>query len=151
MCCGPLCAVALTPFEGYFNGGEHFHSEHSPHIDNAGPLGPKIKAEKARPPTLGIFAIFVLRLSFAENSGRHKMRNDLLTEMRGAWARLDLAARDQFFDAFLRAALRLNHVDLRAWLRRRVRQPPLGLPADLTNLTFSAADLALLDAQSKLR
>ncbi len=55
-------------------------------------------------------------------------RDDLTMALMQGWARLDLAGRDKFFDEFLRAALRLDQRGLRAWLRRRLRTPPLGLP-----------------------
>ena len=77
-------------------------------------------------------------------------RDDLTMALMQGWARLDLAGRDKFFDEFLRAALRLDQRGLRAWLRRRLRTPPLGLPFDLATLELTAGDLALLDAQSKL-
>ena len=41
------------------------------------------------------------------------------------WARLDVAQRQRFFEASLKAALRLDRLELRAWLRRRLQNPPL--------------------------
>ncbi|MET4520121.1 hypothetical protein [Bradyrhizobium sp. I1.7.5] len=41
------------------------------------------------------------------------------------WARLDAAQRQRFFEAFVAAAVRLDKLELRAWLRRRLREPPL--------------------------
>ena len=41
------------------------------------------------------------------------------------WARLDAAQRQRFFEAFLKAALRLDRLALRASLRRRLKYPPL--------------------------
>lgn len=44
------------------------------------------------------------------------------------WARLDAAQRERFFRAFLAAALRLDKLELRAWLRRRLKSPPRAAP-----------------------
>jgi hypothetical protein len=57
------------------------------------------------------------------------------------WARLDAAQRQRFFQAFLKAALRLDQLALRAWLRRRLKNPPLIDPACLT---FGDTDIALI-------
>ncbi|WP_152620983.1 hypothetical protein [Bradyrhizobium japonicum] len=44
-----------------------------------------------------------------------------------AWQRLDPAQRHRFFEAFVAAAVRLDKLELRAWLRRRLksRRSPL--------------------------
>ena len=47
-------------------------------------------------------------------------RVELTEAVMAGWTRLDATQRDRFFDAFLQAALRLNALDLRAWLRRRL-------------------------------
>jgi hypothetical protein len=60
------------------------------------------------------------------------------------WARLDAAQRHRFFEAFLKAALRLDQLALRAWLRRRLKNPPLAAPIDQANFIFADADIALL-------
>ena len=60
------------------------------------------------------------------------------------WARLDAAQRQRFFEAFLKAALRLDALALRAWLRRRLKNPPLAAPIDPASLIFADADIALL-------
>jgi hypothetical protein len=72
------------------------------------------------------------------------MRRTDLTEatMRG-WARLDAAQREKFFTAFLKAALRLDRLELRAWLRRRLQYPPLAAPIDPARL-LADVDIALL-------
>ena len=67
------------------------------------------------------------------------------------WARLDAAQRQRFFEAFLKAALRLDALALRAWLRRRLKNPPLAAPIDLARFTISDADMALLLKQLPLR
>ncbi|WFT95245.1 hypothetical protein QA633_44600 [Bradyrhizobium barranii] len=59
------------------------------------------------------------------------------------WARLDAAQRERFFQAFLAAALRLDRLELRAWLRRRLREPPL-VAIDLARFTISDSDIAHL-------
>lgn len=73
------------------------------------------------------------------------MRRIPLTEatMQG-WSRLDPAQRDKFFEAFLEAALRLDQLALRAWLRRRLQNPPLAAPIDPAQPEFSNADIALM-------
>ena len=73
------------------------------------------------------------------------MRRTNLTDatMQG-WERLDDTERLQFFERFLEAAQRLDPLALRAWLRRRVREPPLATPLDLSTLSLSEADMALL-------
>ena len=73
------------------------------------------------------------------------MRRTDLTEatMRG-WARLDAAQRHRFFEAFVKAALRLDQLALRAWLRRRLKNPPLAEPIDPANFIFADADIASL-------
>ena len=72
------------------------------------------------------------------------MRRIELTEatMQG-WARLDAAQRQRFFEAFLKAALRLDRLELRAWLRRRLQYPPLAA-IDPTAFAISDVDIALL-------
>ena len=60
------------------------------------------------------------------------------------WARLDAAQRQRFFEAFLKAALRLDALALRAWLRRRLKNPPLAEPIDPASFIFADADIALL-------
>jgi hypothetical protein len=59
------------------------------------------------------------------------------------WARLDAAQRERFFAAFVAAAVRLNKLALRAWLRRRLREPPL-VAIDPARFTISDADIAHL-------
>jgi hypothetical protein len=57
-------------------------------------------------------------------------RTDLVEAMMEAWARLDAAQRHRFFEAFVKAALRLDRLELRAWLRRRLQFAPLAAPID---------------------
>lgn len=59
------------------------------------------------------------------------------------WARLDAAQRQKFFEAFLAAALRLDKLELRAWLRRRLKSPPLAAPIDPACL-LGDVDIALV-------
>jgi hypothetical protein len=58
------------------------------------------------------------------------------------WSRLDTPQRDQFFEAFVSAALRLDRVAMRDWLKKRLRNRPLAAPVDLTGFTVSDGDLA---------
>jgi hypothetical protein len=71
-------------------------------------------------------------------------RVDLTEAALEGWARLDAARRQRFFEAFLKAALRLDRLELRAWLRRRLQYPPLAEPIDPASFIFADADIALL-------
>jgi hypothetical protein len=71
-------------------------------------------------------------------------RSDLIEATMEGWARLNAAQRQRFFEAFLRAALRLDQLALRAWLRRRLKNPPLVAPIDPARLIFADADIASL-------
>jgi hypothetical protein len=57
-------------------------------------------------------------------------RIDLTRATMDGWARLNTAQRQRFFTAFVAAALRLDRLELRAWLLRRLRNPPLAAPID---------------------
>jgi hypothetical protein len=70
-------------------------------------------------------------------------RTDLTEATMQGWARLDAAQRERFFQAFLAAALRLDQLALRAWLRRRLKNPPLAAPIDLACL-IRGVDIALV-------
>ena len=63
-------------------------------------------------------------------------RTDLTEATMQGWARLDAAQRQRFFEAFLKAALRLDALALRAWLRRRLRNPPLAATIDPARFTI---------------
>jgi hypothetical protein len=52
-------------------------------------------------------------------------RTDLFEATMQGVARLNPLQRQRFFEAFLKAALRLDRLELRAWLRRRLQYPPL--------------------------
>ena len=71
-------------------------------------------------------------------------RTDLTEATMQGWARLDAAQRERFFEAFVKAALRLDALALRAWLRRRLKNPPLCAPVDPARFAISDADMALL-------
>jgi hypothetical protein len=71
-------------------------------------------------------------------------RTDLTDATMQGWARLDAAQRQRFFEAFLKAALRLDALALRAWLRRRLKNPPLAEPIDPARFIFADADIASL-------
>jgi hypothetical protein len=60
------------------------------------------------------------------------------------WARLKPAQRERFFQAGLRAALRLERREFREWLRRRVSEPPLAATVDPASFAISKADIAML-------
>jgi hypothetical protein len=78
-------------------------------------------------------------------------RVDLVEATMQGWARLNPSQRDRFFKAGLKAALRLDRLELRAWLLRRLRNPPLAAPIDPANFAISDADMALLLKQLPLR
>jgi hypothetical protein len=78
-------------------------------------------------------------------------RVDLVETTMAAWARLDAEQRDRFFKAGLRAALRLQPLEFRAWLLRRIRNWPLSRPADPAAFAISETDVALLLNQAPLR
>ena len=71
-------------------------------------------------------------------------RIELAEAVMAGWTRLDATQRERFFQAFVKAALRLDALGLRAWLRRRLKNPPLAAPIDLARFTISDADIALL-------
>ena len=71
-------------------------------------------------------------------------RVDLFEATMQGWARLDAAQRERFFQAGLKAALRLNPPQFRAWLLRRLKNPPLAAPVDLTRFSISDHDMAAL-------
>jgi hypothetical protein len=77
-------------------------------------------------------------------------RTDLIEATLRAWARLDAAQRHRFFEAFVKAALRLDRLELRAWLRRRLKNPPLAA-VDPAAFTISDADMALVLKKLPLR
>jgi hypothetical protein len=64
------------------------------------------------------------------------LRTDLIDATMEGWARLNAAQRQRFFEAFVKAALRLDPLALRAWLRRRLQNPPLAAPIDPARLIF---------------
>jgi hypothetical protein len=71
-------------------------------------------------------------------------RSDLTEATLHGWARLDAAQRQRFFEAFLKAALRLDQLALRAWLRRLLKNPPLAEPIDPASFIFADAEIASL-------
>jgi hypothetical protein len=72
------------------------------------------------------------------------MRTDLAEAVLSGWAWLDAAQRQRFFEALLDAALRLDRLELRAWLRRRLKNPPLAAPIDPARFAISDVDVALI-------
>ena len=78
-------------------------------------------------------------------------RVDLFEATMQGWARLNSQQRERFFQAGLKAALRLDRLEFRAWLLRRLGHPPLAAPIDLTRYTISDADMALLLKQLFIR
>ena len=71
-------------------------------------------------------------------------RVDLFEATMQGWARLDDRQRQRFFEAGLRASLRLRPPEFRAWLLRRLRNPPLAPPIDPATFILADVDIALL-------
>ena len=72
-------------------------------------------------------------------------RVDLFEATMQGWARLNPAQqRERFFQAGLRAALRLERQEFREWLMRRLIEPPLAAPVDPASFAISKTDIALL-------
>jgi hypothetical protein len=78
-------------------------------------------------------------------------RVDLFEATMQGWARLNPSQRQRFAEAFLKAALRLDRLEFRAWLLRRLRNPPLAAPIDPACFAISDRDMALLLKQLPLR
>jgi hypothetical protein len=78
-------------------------------------------------------------------------RIDLVAATLEGWARLNPSQRERFFQAGLKAALRLDRREFRAWLLRRLGNPPLAAPIDPASFAISDADMALLLKQLPLR
>jgi hypothetical protein len=76
-------------------------------------------------------------------------RTDLFEVTMAGWARLNPAQRDRFFQAGLKAALRLERQEFRAWLMRRLIEPPLAAPVDPAHFTISQADIARLTLSTR--
>jgi hypothetical protein len=70
-------------------------------------------------------------------------RIDLVAATMQGWSRLAPEQRDQFFEAFVTAALRLDRVAMRDWLRKRLRSHPL-IAVDLAAFAISDRDMAAL-------
>jgi hypothetical protein len=66
-------------------------------------------------------------------------RTDLFEATMEGWVRLEAAQRQRF--AFVQAALRLERLELRAWLRRRLQSPPLAAPIDPASFIFADVDI----------
>ena len=71
-------------------------------------------------------------------------RTDLFETTMQAWARLNPQQRERFFQAGLKAALRLERQEFREWLMRRLIEPPLAAPVDPSHFAISKADIASL-------
>ena len=71
-------------------------------------------------------------------------RIDLVAATMQGWSRLSPLQREKFFEAFVSAALRLDRVAMRDWLRKRLRNRPLAAPIDPASFAISDADIALL-------
>jgi hypothetical protein len=113
-----------------------------------GPLGHVIKrGDRATPPLENIleihFSCFVCSISLCKRGSRMR-RIDLVQAATAGWARLTPEQRDRFFKAGLKAALRLDRLEFRAWLLRRLRHPPLAAPVDPAAFAISDRDMALL-------
>lgn len=72
------------------------------------------------------------------------MPRDLFEATMQGWARLNPEQRERFFQAGLRAALRLERQEFREWLMRPLIEPPLAAPVDPASFPISKTDIALL-------
>jgi hypothetical protein len=72
-------------------------------------------------------------------------RIDLVAATMQGWSRLDPAQRDKFFEALVSATLRLDRLQFREWLRKRLRTPSL-CALDPAAFTISDDIVALLKA-----
>jgi hypothetical protein len=70
-------------------------------------------------------------------------RINLVSATLEGWARLDDRQRQRFAEMFLRAALRLDRLEFRAWLLRRLTHPPL-VAVDPAAFAISDRDMAAL-------
>jgi hypothetical protein len=71
-------------------------------------------------------------------------RADLFEATMQGWARLNPSQRERFFQAGLKAALRLERQEFRDWLLRRIGEPPLAAPVDPASFAILKTDIALL-------
>jgi hypothetical protein len=71
-------------------------------------------------------------------------RIDLVAATMQGWSRLDAGQREKFFEAFISAALRLDRVAMRDWLRKRLQRRPLAAPIDPARFAISDRDIAIL-------
>jgi hypothetical protein len=108
--------------------------------------GVRLRRDRATAPLQHIcvfrFLCFVCPIRFS--IGNANARIDLVAATMQSLSRLDPAQRDQFFEAFVSAALRLDQVAMRDWLRKRLRNRPFAAPVDLAAFAISDRDIALL-------
>jgi len=69
-----------------------------------------------------VFALLFFAERFSSVS-RMPARIDLYKATMAGWAQLDPSERERLFRAGLKAALRLDRLEFRAWLLRRLRNP----------------------------
>jgi hypothetical protein len=111
------------------------------------PGGPRDRAYRAYLQFL--FFMFLLLNAF-QRAREMPPRVDLFQAGMQGWARLNPQQRERFFQAGLKAALRLDRLEFRAWLLRRVRTAPLCAPIDPGRYAISD-DMAALLKQLPLR
>ena len=73
----------------------------------------------------------------------------LLERTMAGWARLNPAQRERFFQAGLKAALRLERQEFREWLMRRLIEPPLAAPVDPASFAISQTDIVRLTRSTR--
>jgi len=89
--------------------------------------------------------VFVFRVSFAEVfKGLAKCRRALICFRPQCRAGRGPQQRERFSKAGPKAAPRLDMLEFRAWLLRRLRNPPLAAPIDPARYMLGNADIALL-------
>jgi hypothetical protein len=112
-----------------------------------GALGAGVNRRERATATLENISVFCFRsflCSIRFSKEREMRRVDLVEATMQGWARLNPQQRERFFQAGLKAALRLDRQEFRAWLMRRLIEPPLAAPVDPGSFAISKTDIALL-------
>ena len=98
-----------------------------------------------------LFLRFCFLLNAFQRSREMPARIDLYQATMAGWAQLDASQRERFFRAGLKAALRLQPLEFRAWLLRRVRTAPIDAPVDPATFAISDREMTALLKQLPLR
>jgi hypothetical protein len=108
--------------------------------------GVRLRRDRATAPLQHIcvfrFLCFVcpIRFSIGNANAAHRSGRGHNAELVEARPRRSATS----FEAFVSAALRLDQVAMRDWLRKRLRNRPFAAPVDLAAFAISDRDIALL-------